>query len=140
MMETIEIINTHASKRVQQEKIRSLIRLIIKKETKKKLSFLSIVFLTNARMRRVNRDYLDHDYATDVISFNLSSNGNVDGEIFVSLDQAAKQAREFNVTYANEVLRLVAHGLLHILGYDDRTLAQRQTMLELGDRYIGKLK
>ncbi|MBX7153153.1 rRNA maturation RNase YbeY [bacterium] len=139
-METIEIINTHTQRRIKPTTIRSLIKLIIKKETKKKPGFFSIVFLTNARMKQLNRDFLNHDYPTDVISFDLSSNDRIDGEIFVSLDQAYKQAREFNVAYSNEVLRLVAHGVLHILGYDDRTISQRQVMLELGDRYIGKLK
>ena len=120
--------------------IKKLINLISKTEAGRLPTSLSIVFLNNAAMRRVNKRFLKHDYPTDVISFDLSSENSIEGEIYIGLDQAAEQAQEYGVTLSNEILRLSAHGFLHILGYDDNTVRKKNHMLKLGDDYISLLK
>jgi rRNA maturation RNase YbeY len=77
-------------------------------------------------------------HATDVLAFDLSDGPDapIEGEIYVSLEMAALQAREARVTFTNEVLRLVAHGFLHLLGFDDSTASQRSLMLATGERYL----
>ncbi len=136
----VEIVNTHKTRTVNSKNVRKLIQLIVRHEASIPLKYLSVVFTHTTGIRKISRRFLNHNYTTDVISFDLSDSTAVDGEIYVSLDAAASQAREFGVPYSNEVLRLAAHGLLHLLGYDDRFLRQRKKMLTLGDRYIAMLK
>jgi probable rRNA maturation factor len=132
----IKISNTHPAKTINAVVIKKLIRLIAKHEARPKVNGIDIVFLNNSGMRKINRRFLKHDYATDVLSFDLSDSDAIGGEIYISLDKAQTQAKAYRVTYENEILRLVAHGFLHILGYEDRTVQLRKKMIALGDRYI----
>lgn len=136
----IHIVTTQKKHTIPSAEIEKLILLISKSEKGKPLESLSIVFLGNAAMRRINKRYLGHDYTTDVISFNLSTNKSIEGEIYIGLGKAFTQAKEYGVSLSNEILRLAAHGFLHILGYDDNSAKKRNRMLELGDHYISLLK
>lgn len=100
---------------------------------------LSIVFLDGRAMRRLNRESLGHDYVTDVITFNLldekraargkgKKNIAVEGEIYICPAEARRNARSYGEPLEREILRYVAHGILHLLGRDDRTNAQRERM------------
>ncbi|KAB2878863.1 rRNA maturation RNase YbeY [bacterium] len=137
---SIQIFASQKKHSIPTIKIKKLIRLISRAENGKLPNSLSIVFLSNAAMRRINKRFLKHDYATDVISFNLSSERSLEGEIYIGLDKAVTQAREFNVPLSNEILRLAAHGFLHILGHTDDTIRKKNKMLKLGDFYILQLK
>jgi rRNA maturation RNase YbeY len=109
---------------------------------------LSVVLGDHGMVRELNREWLGHDYDTDVLSFPLhggdapgSSLGpagrrEIDGEIYVDLDTAAERAPEFGVTMETEALRYVVHGLLHLMGYDDSDDANRAAMRALEDRYL----
>ena len=90
---------------------------------------ISIVVLGDRAIRAINKRFLGHDYATDVITFPLDDL-ELDGEIYLSADTAARQAREYGVGRTNEILRLVVHGVLHLVGFDDATPQQRQRMHE----------
>ena len=101
---------------------------------------LSVVLADHATVHALNRDWLGHDYDTDVVSFPLDPDARdrqeVDGEIYVDLDTAAERAPEFGTGMEEEALRYVVHGLLHLLGYDDHSDAERATMRRLEDRYL----
>jgi rRNA maturation RNase YbeY len=89
---------------------------------------VSVVFIDSRRCRALNRRYLAHDWVTDVISFPLAPEPVLEGEVYVNLDRARSQADQLGLPYGNEVLRLVVHGVLHLLGYDDRTPVRRRRM------------
>lgn len=95
-----------------------------------------VILCSNARIRLLNRDFRGLDRATDVLSF-VYGDEDLLGEIYLSLEKAATQARQFGVTYEEEVLRLFIHGLLHLLGYDHFTVTQRSAMRALENRYLG---
>ncbi len=101
---------------------------------------LSIVLADHETVRDLNREWLGHDYETDVVSFPLDdaalAEGLVDGEIYVDLDTAAERAPDFATSFENEALRYVIHGLLHLMGYDDSTGEKREAMRRLEDRYL----
>lgn len=101
---------------------------------------LSVVLGGHALVRDINRDWLGHDYETDVVSFVLDEDararGGLDGEVYVDLDTAAERAPEFGTTFEAEALRYVAHGVLHIAGHDDATDEQRAAMRALEDRAL----
>lgn len=97
---------------------------------------VSVVFIDSRRSRMLNRRFLRHDYVTDVLSFPLGMGETPEGEVYVNLDRARQQARSYGVSFSNEVGRLVIHGVLHLLGYDDTTSAAQRRMKLKEDRYV----
>jgi probable rRNA maturation factor len=89
----------------------------------------------------LNRRYLQHDYATDVLSFLLDSgSGWLDGEIVISADTAASQAPQYDSSAEAELLLYVIHGVLHLVGYEDTTPSERKRMLARQRRYLRRLQ
>ncbi len=97
---------------------------------------MSIAFVTNAAIRKINRSFLKHDFATDVISFPLGTD--LFGELVISAEYAAAEAKARAIPVEEELLRYVAHGLLHLLGYDDRAPAERSRLWKRQERELGK--
>lgn len=95
---------------------------------------LSIAFVTDAAIRRINRRFLGHDWATDVISFPLDSD--LLGELVISAPYARAEARKRGIPEREELLRYVVHGILHLLGYDDRSPADRKRMWARQEREL----
>ena len=95
---------------------------------------LSVVFLTDQRIRTLNKKYLNHDYATDVVTFDLpsflkkKSRKKIEGEIFVSGETAYRNAREYGTDSKRELLLYVVHGILHLLGYQDKAASDKEKM------------
>ena len=108
-------------------------------ELKKILPFtiesLQINFVTPDLMIEINKQYLNHNYDTDIITFNYSgSNNHLDGEIFISISQAIDNSIKFNVNLDSELIRLVVHGLLHLIGYDDKNSSEKKIMKSEEDK------
>jgi probable rRNA maturation factor len=97
---------------------------------------LSIAFVGNAEIRRLNRRFLGHDYATDVLAFPLGTD--LFGEVVVSAEYAAAEARRRGIPLEEELLRYVVHGILHLLGYDDHRPADRRRMWVRQERELGR--
>ncbi len=98
---------------------------------------ISVVLTDHATVLDLNRTYLDHDYLTDVLAFNLNEpDAPIEGEVYVDLDTAHERHREFGTTFDAEVQRYALHGLLHLLGYDDATPALKAAMHAREDRYL----
>jgi rRNA maturation RNase YbeY len=91
---------------------------------------LSLVFVTGPVMRKMNKVHLGHDYVTDILTFDLGPQkpGTIDGELVMCPAEARRNARMFGAPLEEEILRYVAHGILHLLGYDDATERQRAVM------------
>ena len=109
------------------------------KRAKIRRGSLSIVFLTDRAMRALNRKALGHDYVTDVITFDLSMGtapDSIDGEIYVCPVEARRNAARYGEPLEREVFRYIAHGILHLLGYDDATADDRDLMHQLEDRLL----
>ncbi len=98
-----------------------------------------INLLTGEQIIPVNKTYLGHNYSTDIITFNYSGeNYTLDGEIFISLDDAAYYAQKYGVDLHNEILRLVIHGFLHLVGYDDKEMTDKRKMKRLENKLVKK--
>ena len=102
------------------------------KQERIKAAQLSIVFVSDSRIRFLNKKYLNEDHATDVLSFPTKTFGGdnfeVSGEIVISTDTAFKNAKIYRVTPSREILLYVVHGILHLLGYDDHRTSDIQKM------------
>jgi len=104
------------------------------------LNSLEINFVNTETLTKINRDYLEHNYATDIITFDYSGEkNNLDGEIFISFRDAFENSKKYHVTVDNELLRLIVHGILHLVGHDDTTVAKRKKMKLIEDEYVSKL-
>ena len=118
-------------------------RRVIAAESSSARGELNVVFLDREKMRRLNRKYLDRDRDTDVIAFDYSEDpGPMPGEhplgdIFISAHLARVQAEQFGHPVLTEALVLAAHGMLHVLGYDDSTAAERARMRRKQEAAVG---
>ena len=104
----------------------------IRKNFNLNIRSLEINFVSRETIRKVNNEYLSHDYSTDIITFDYSNERNIlDGEIIISLKDAEENSKKYHVTFDNELLRLIIHGILHLLGYDDVTLPKKRVMKKI---------
>lgn len=129
--EPLSIEHVHPSLDLDEQLLDRLIRRLVEAEGAA-LMHVSVVLADHDTVRRLNREYLDHDYNTDVLSFPFQEqeeNGDtVEGEVYVDLDTAAERHEEFNTSFEREACRYVVHGVLHLLGYDDASEAGQETM------------
>jgi rRNA maturation RNase YbeY len=104
-----------------------------------KLDELTYIFCSDDYLLQINRQYLDHDTYTDIITFdNSEGNKIVTGDIFISIDRIRENAAKFNVTEATELHRVIIHGVLHLLGYTDKSAPDKKKMTEKEDYYLSK--
>ena len=96
----------------------------------KKVGEIAYIFCTDERILEVNNQYLQHDYYTDIITFDYSSESTISGDIFISVDTVKSNAQEFNVSFEEELSRIIIHGILHLCGQDDKTPTLRAEMTE----------
>ncbi|MGA9118883.1 MAG: rRNA maturation RNase YbeY [Bacteroidota bacterium] len=134
----VAVHNAHGDRRVESGRIRSLVHRVVKREGYSNAR-VSVVFTDDRLSRRINRKFFGHDRPTDVMSFPLEDDGTIEGELYVNLDKAARQAGTYHVSRLNEIARLVIHGVLHLLGYDDTTRRAARRMKETEDYYVGLL-
>jgi len=94
----------------------------------KKIGEIAYVFCSDQKILEVNNQYLQHDYYTDIITFDYSEGSVISGDIFISLDTVKSNAQDFGVDFEHEILRILIHGILHLCGQDDKTTEQRKKM------------
>lgn len=94
----------------------------------KKIGEIAYVFCDDAKILEVNKTYLQHDYFTDIITFDYCEGAVLNGDIFISLDTVRANAQEFGVTFENELHRILIHGILHLCGQEDKAPEARLEM------------
>jgi len=100
---------------------------------------LNIVFVDDEFIIKMNKEYLKVDSATDVISFVLENDqekGALEGEVYADLEQIQRQARQYKTGWINELFRVVIHGILHVVGYDDQSPPEQMAMTEKENHYL----
>ncbi|MDB5288123.1 MAG: rRNA maturation factor [Mucilaginibacter sp.] len=104
-----------------------------------KLAELTFVFCSDEYLLQINQQYLNHDTYTDIITFDNSEEHNtIAGDIFISIERIKENAAKFAVTEAQELHRVIIHGALHLLGYKDKTVADKKKMTLKEDHYLSK--
>lgn len=101
---------------------------------------ISILFTSNKEILEINRTYLNHNYFTDVITFPDRKRERISGDIFISLEQVKINSKRYKESYEDEVTRVVIHGILHLLGYQDDNEIHKKVMREKEDEYLCKFK
>ena len=102
----------------------------------KEVGDISLVFCNDEQLLLMNKKHLDHDYYTDVITFDYTLHNFISGDVFVSVDRVRENAIEYKTTFHIEMCRVVFHGTLHLLGYNDKTELEIVQMRAKEDLYI----
>jgi probable rRNA maturation factor len=120
----------------ERTRLKSFLQGLFKKEGRK-LESLNYIFCTDSALLGINRQYLSHDYYTDIISFELSAKGvPVQGEIYISVDRVRDNAKTQGVPFKVELHRVIFHGALHLCGYKDKTSKDTNFMRLKEDEYL----
>ncbi len=122
----------------QKRIIKSWIKETIKRE-KRSTGNLSFNFCTDEYLLQVNRDHLKHDYYTDIITFDFCEDRIVSGDIYISIDRVKENAKAQRESSANELCRVIIHGVLHLCGYKDKKPADARLMRQKEDYYLSLL-
>jgi len=138
-MRRVRVFSTHPKTRLRREETIRLVRYVLRDEGCVDAD-INIVFTDDTLMRRMNYKYLGHKHATDVLSFSLCEQGasDLEGEVYVNVDQARRQSVSYAVPVKEELRRLVAHGVLHLLGYNDKTEPERRSMMLKENSFVQK--
>ena len=100
-------------------------------------SQLNIIVTNDEFLRQLKKEFFDVDVYTDVISFNLENKGEpIDGEIYISLERVKENAIEFGISSNSELKRIIIHGVLHLIGYDDKTKEEKMIMTDLENKFL----
>lgn len=124
---------------IKQKKTESWIESTI--QTEEKLSGeINFIFCSDDYLLEINKQYLQHDYYTDVITFDYTENNIIGGDIFISIDRIKENAEEFGKDETEELHRIIIHGVLHLIGYKDKSDKEKQVMTEKEDCYLSQLE
>ncbi len=102
----------------------------------KKVGEIAYIFVDDKKILNVNQQYLQHDYYTDIITFDYSDNDTISGDIFISLDTVRSNAEQIGTTYEQELSRVIIHGILHLCGINDKGPGEREMMEVAEDKAL----
>ena len=121
----------NGKKRATAERVKGLIR-----KENKKAGNLNFIFCSDDYLLDINKNFLNHDYFTDIITFDYSEGDKIAGEMYISLDRVAENAQNYGFTFDAELLRVILHGVLHLCGYKDKTREEEMLMREKENYYL----
>lgn len=124
--------------KLPRKKILTATLLVLKRESYT-AELISMVFCSDRFIKKINREQLGHDYATDTLSYRFNEGKRIEGEFYISVETVAKNARFYRVSIERELLRVVIHSLLHLIGYADESPSEKKIMTAKEDFYLDKL-
>jgi len=114
------------------------IKNLIYKELKL-LGDISIILCSDKYLLNMNIEYLQHNYYTDIITFNYVEGNKISGDLFISIERVIENSKEFNTSWIKELYRVIFHGVLHLIGYNDKTADEKKVMREKEDLYLSEV-
>jgi probable rRNA maturation factor len=120
----------------ERTRLKKFLLNLFKKE-KEKFAELQYIFCSDEYLLAINKQYLSHDYYTDIITFTLSTKDQpINAEIYISVDRVRENAHEFGSSFKKELHRVIFHGALHLCGYQDKSPGQSRKMREMEEKYL----
>lgn len=102
----------------------------------KLLGTINIIFCNDKYLLEVNKKHLQHDYYTDIITFNFCNNNTISGDLFISIERIKDNSKNNNLLFVNELHRVIVHGVLHLCGFNDKTKTEEEKMRQLEDHFL----
>jgi len=102
----------------------------------RRIGAISIIFCSDSYILDINMKYLQHDYFTDIITFDYCEGEKLSGDLFISIDSVRENAMQYGSKFEDELHRVMVHGILHLIGYDDHTKQDQKVMREKEDYYL----
>ena len=128
-------MNYDPAPKLERDRIAVLVHRIVR-DGRKNADIINVILVNDNYLLDVNRKFLNHAYKTDVISFDLGESEIIDGEIYISVDRAKVQARRYKIPMEREILRLIIHGTLHLVGLEDKTRSEKLRMRKYENTFI----
>ena len=123
------------TKKIPLKNSKNWLKKVVNNE-KKQLGEIVYVFCNDSYILQKNIQFLNHNFLTDVISFDYSSENTISGDVLISIERIKDNAKKFNVPFLNELDRVMVHGLLHLLGYNDKSKNEIKTMRDKENFYL----
>lgn len=101
---------------------------------------INFIFTSDKYLLHINKQYLSHNYFTDIITFNYCHDKTISGDIFISIETVENNSTRFGVTFKDEILRVIIHGVLHLIGYNDQSDEEKELMRKKENEYLDRLK
>ena len=126
--------------KLKEKSILKLVSVVMKSEDIKTAEIL-LIFTTDNVLMELKKEYFNQEHYTDVIAFRLNDydEDKVEGEIYISVPQVSKNAKQYNQAFSNELSRIIIHGSLHLLNYKDKTPQEKINMTEKEDYFLNKI-
>lgn len=105
----------------------------------KKVGDVAYLFCSDEKILEINNQYLQHDYYTDIITFDYSEGDTISGDIFISVDTVKSNSEKYNTHYEDEIRRIIIHGILHLCGINDKSEEERQNMTDCENKALAML-
>ena len=114
------------------------LKSVVKNENKS-IGKISVIYVDDNYLLDINIKYLKHNYFTDIITFNYNQGLNISGDLYISIDTIKSNAEFYDTNFKNELLRVIVHGVLHLLGYNDCEESEKIVMREREDFYLNRI-
>ena len=135
-MSSITFHNADVNKKIlQKRRIKEFITDLFFSE-KRNFSYLNIIFCSDDYLLLLNKQFLQHDYYTDILTFNLSEDNGIAAELYISIDRALENSTLLKSSFQTEIVRLIFHGILHLFGFDDKTKQAKKEMTKKEDELL----
>ena len=118
--------------------ITTWLKSVVKNENKS-IGKISVIYVDDNYLLDINIKYLKHNYFTDIITFNYNQGLNISGDLYISIDTIKSNAEFYDTNFKNELLRVIVHGVLHLLGYNDCEESEKIVMREREDFYLNRI-
>lgn len=123
----------------QKQILKSWIKQAISNEDKT-CDSINFIFTSDKFLLEINKKFLSHNYFTDIVTFNYCTDNLISGDIYISLETVKNNSIRFNVSMIEELYRVMVHGVLHLIGYNDSNELEKSRMREKEDFYLDRLK
>ena len=136
----IKVFNSFEKIAINEISVEKLARKILSEKSLNDKAVISIIFCDNKTLNNFKIKYFDEDVFTDIVTFKIEDKPYLEAELYISTEMAIENAKEFKVSLDNEIIRLISHGILHLIGYDDSNNSSSKKMFSVQEEIVEKFE